>query len=361
MDPLYVLGDSPLSLRDYLEDYLVPGGTYYFASKNYYDWTPGSSYSYCNIGFALVGHLVERVNGVLPFDEYCQVNIFEPLGMHDSSFRLSDFDPDTIAVPHKWDAAAGVFAPIGHYGYPDYPAGTLRSSVNDLAKFLLAVQNDGSYGGVQILSPAAMAEMKTVQFPGINPEQGLAFYYWNVDGMTLLGHDGGDPGVVTDMYYRPADNVGVILLANGPAQLAPYYDVFQELFAFADTVALETSRVGSPPNPDAFQPGVTTGPVLGATWDPVIDHAAFLAAAQVDFVAVTPGPLNLPVPPYGTLLCDIFASPPVVGSAPAGVPFALTVPDDCGLLGLNLSAQGLSSDGTTILLTNALDIAIGAF
>jgi hypothetical protein len=43
------------------------------------------------------------------------------------------------------------------------------------------------------------------------------------------------------------------------------------------------------------------------------------------------------------------------------VPFALPVPADCGLLGLTLSAQGLSTDGAASLLTNALDITLGAF
>jgi CubicO group peptidase (beta-lactamase class C family) len=361
MDPLYVLGDSPLALRDYLKSYLAPGGTYYDPAKSYYGWAPGTDYSYCNIGFALAGRLVETTNGALAFDEYCRQTIFDPLGMDDTSFRLSDFDPDTLAMPYMYDSGAGAYVAWGHFGYPDYPAGTLRSSVKDLAKFLGAVQNDGSYGGAQILSPAAMAEMKTVQFPAIDADQGLTFYYWDVMGMTLLGHDGGDPGVTTDMYYRPADDVGVILLANSSAKLLPYYDIFFELFAFADQLAVETSRVGSPPNPDVLLPGVTSGPAIGATWDPVIDHAAFLPGAQLDALAVAAAPLNVPAPPYGTILCDVFSSPSALVSGPAGAPFAVPLPDACALLGVTLSAQGLSVDGSTVLLTNALDVTVGAF
>jgi len=233
MDPLYTPGDSPHSLAFFLSEYLAPGGQWYYPNQNYYQFAPGQNFEYANVGFALVGHMVERVSG-RRFERFCDNMIFGPLGMHDTGWRLSDFDPATVAMPYFYNAGSQSFVPYGHYGYPDWPAGTLRSSVLDLSKFLLVHINQGNYGGAQILRPSTVTEMQTVQYPQLDPTQGLAFYYWNIGGQTLIGHDGGDPGVLTDMWFRPVDKVGVILLVNGNAQFAPYIQIFLRLLSEAD-------------------------------------------------------------------------------------------------------------------------------
>ena len=132
------------------------------------------------------------------------------------------------------------------------------------------------------------------------------------------------------------------------------------------TQAMEVPRVGTPPNPSAFQPGVTTAPIVGETWDPVIDHSSFLPTAVIDLVAVTLAPTNVSVPPFGTFLCDIFTPPGLLvlfTNPNPGTPFSIPVPCNCDFIGLTLCTQGASvgADGTTILLTNALDITIGTF
>ena len=68
---------------------------------------------------------------------------------------------------------------------------------------------------------------------------------------------------------------------------------------------------------------------------------------------------NVPTP-IGTLLCDISVAPLLYLALP-GAPFAVAVPDDCALLGLQLSTQGVSRNGSTLALTNALDITLGGF
>jgi len=233
MIPLYTQGDSPLRLGWFLDEYLARGGRFYDPAKNYVASAPGTKFVYSNIGFALAGHLVEALEGV-PFDLYCRVAIFQPLGLQDTSWRFADFAPDTVAMPYGWKAASQKFVPYGHYGYPDYPNGCLRSSAFDLARFLLVHMNRGGLGGVQVLSPAAVAEMQTVQYPALDPTQGLAFYHWTLGGMQLVGHAGGDQGVSTEMWMRPDRRTGVILLTNGDAKLAPMFELLERLFREAE-------------------------------------------------------------------------------------------------------------------------------
>ena len=89
----------------------------------------------------------------------------------------------------------------------------------------------------------------------------------------------------------------------------------------------------------------------------MIDHAAFLPAAALDFAAVGLAPTDL-ASPYGTILCG--AAPLLVATTSPGVPFAFPIPAECAHVGVSLCTQGGSLDaGFAIALTNALDITIG--
>ena len=126
----------------------------------------------------------------------------------------------------------------------------------------------------------------------------------------------------------------------------------------APVMASEAVRIGFPVNPTALMTGITSPPRLGATWDPVIDHTTFAVGAAADVLLMSAGPTNVSTP-FGTLLCDL-ASPTLVLSGAAGVPFLVPVPTDCRLAGAGLSAQGLSADvGGMLQLTNALDVTFG--
>jgi hypothetical protein len=122
--------------------------------------------------------------------------------------------------------------------------------------------------------------------------------------------------------------------------------------------AQETVRLGTPPNPEALLPGQTSGPVLGQTWDPRIDHTAFVPDAVLDLLLIAETPLNLPVPGAGTLLCSPSEFP--IEFAAPGASFAIPVPDDYALVGAQLTSQGLSLDAADQLHgTNALDLVVG--
>ncbi len=127
----------------------------------------------------------------------------------------------------------------------------------------------------------------------------------------------------------------------------------------ANSASAQVVRAGTPPNPLAFQPGVTTGPILGDVWDPVINHSTFVPAATLDLVVVTLQPTNISFPPNGTLLCLPPLLVNLIVSAP-GVPFAIPIPSNCNFSGIPLCTQGVSLDAAgDFFFTNALDITLG--
>jgi CubicO group peptidase (beta-lactamase class C family) len=209
----YSDGDSNIPLASFVRDYLVPEGAHYDATRNFLTGGPGQVRTYSNIGYALLGFIVERVGGT-HFDVFTRTTIFAPLGMTETSWFLRDLDETHIARPYTWVHER--YEPHRHYGYPDYPDGQLRTSVVQLARYLAAQTGGPSYRGQRILAPESLAEMRTPASPEIRSSDGKPFVFglgWYEENH-VWGHGGRDLGVTTEMFYRGEDGVGVIVLCN---------------------------------------------------------------------------------------------------------------------------------------------------
>jgi CubicO group peptidase (beta-lactamase class C family) len=223
----YVQGDTPIPLDEYVASYFLPGGCYYSASQNFNTWAPGQRWEYCNHGFVLIGYLVQVISG-MPFTQYCQDSIFGPAGMNESAWFLSGLDTSHVAMPYRYSNSK--FLPYGQFGYADYPAGTLRSSAPQLARFLIAHLNFGELEGVRIVDSATVAAVTTVQYPSINSSQGLTWYRTNFGEHWVWQHSGGDQGVRTQIAFCPSERTGAIVLTNGESDVA---QIVQYLLSWA--------------------------------------------------------------------------------------------------------------------------------
>ncbi|MBT9147598.1 MAG: putative penicillin-binding protein PbpX [Syntrophomonadaceae bacterium] len=201
--------DSPVALGDFLRDYFVPGGEHYSEVENFHKSKPGTYYDYSNVGFALLGYLVENISGK-PFDEYCKENIFIPLGMTSTAWKLKDIDISRKAVPYNTD-----WQPYQHYTFADYPAGQLMTTINDISNFLLAYIRGGAINGRQLLLSSTIELMKDRQFTEVQNVFGLGWYYDSRIGQELFGHIGIEMGIRTVMFFNPETNIGGIILSNG--------------------------------------------------------------------------------------------------------------------------------------------------
>jgi CubicO group peptidase (beta-lactamase class C family) len=220
--------DSPITLDDFLKGYLVSGGKYYYDDNWNATHAPGTYYSYSDTGIALAGDLVEKLAGQ-NLQDYCRAHIFDPLGMKETSWFLRDLDQSHIAMPYT-STGPDQYTPNGYYGYPDYPDGQLRTSAPQLARFLLMFIQSGTYGGAKILDAATVTEMSTKQ---PKSDDGLGWELTSIGTYDVIGHEGGDNGLSTDMYFDPATGAGFILLTNGDVYLhidsGPRYDAMVAL------------------------------------------------------------------------------------------------------------------------------------
>ena len=83
---------------------------------------------------------------------------------------MSDFGSDTVAVPYEW--YDGEWHRVNHYGYPDYPDGSLRTGAT-VSEFLWMFSNGGQLEEALILSEDAVSGNESAHYPELDLEQGL--------------------------------------------------------------------------------------------------------------------------------------------------------------------------------------------
>ena len=207
-------GDYKESLAKSLPAYLIEGGKFFSAKKSFYNWAPGTKNKYCNVAVALAAHVAE-VKLKTPFETLCTQGLFKPLNMEGAGFLMSSVDLKKVAMPYGYRKKTGSFKALGHHGYIDYPAGTLRASAPHLAKFLMMFMGEGEPDNVRVLKEETVEAMKKIQYPKLDKKQGMGWYYTRVGANRMIGHDGGDPGVATQMFCQPEEGTGIIILMNG--------------------------------------------------------------------------------------------------------------------------------------------------
>ncbi|MDH4212212.1 MAG: serine hydrolase [candidate division WOR-3 bacterium] len=211
---LYTFGeDSPIPLDTFLYNYLTPSGIYYDSAANFINTPPGSVHDYSNVGAALIGYLVEVIEDSFPV--HCQDSIFHPIEMNETGWFLANLDTSNIAMPYHWNGT--YYSPIGHYGFPTYPDGQLRTSLAQLVRYLTAFRQYGHLEGDTILDSTTVELMTTVQYEiSTSLGIGLIWFYEHLLGMRWIWrHYGNDYGVATTIAFCPAENSAVIVLTNG--------------------------------------------------------------------------------------------------------------------------------------------------
>ncbi len=233
-------GTERPALGEFLIEYLSKGGKDY-KNSNYQEAELGQRYEYSNIGAGLAGYVVESASGK-GLDQFSRQYIFEPLGMSSTGWFMKDIDRNLHSLLYK----KGGSSVIPFYELATYPDGNVRTSVEELAAFLGCIANGGEYKGTRILKEQTVAEMLSPQFPtgelpiGFEHTDRNLGIFWelrtNENGENLFGHSGGDPGVITMMYYNRDLKKGVILFTNTEGSFDSLSEIYKKLWEYARTI-----------------------------------------------------------------------------------------------------------------------------
>jgi CubicO group peptidase (beta-lactamase class C family) len=140
-----------------------------FASKPL-AFEAGSKWQYSQSGILTLGRIVEIISGV-PFEVFLRNHIFDPLGMKDTTFYLSEAQMPRWVIPARRESEQLVPAEIGLLnGHPPtwrghYPAsnGGLFSTAPDYTRLAQMLLNGGALDGRRYLTADSVRMMSTVQ------------------------------------------------------------------------------------------------------------------------------------------------------------------------------------------------------
>jgi len=192
---------------------------------------PGIKYEYSNLGFALLGQIIQKVSG-MGIQEYTRENIFKPLGMNATVWEYENAVEENLALGYNWIDESYVNIPLEHHG--SFGAmGGLITSIDDFVKYAALhlsawpPRNDVESGPLKRSSLREMhhpwrfyqLNSEFVYTDGRHCPYVKAYGYglgWmqDCDEKVYIGHTGGLPGFGSNWKMMPDYGLAVMSFDN---------------------------------------------------------------------------------------------------------------------------------------------------
>ena len=193
---------------------------------------PGAQSAYSNYATALAGLIVEQVSG-LPFNDYVQRNLFDPLGMQLSTFAepLPAELEARMAKGYKVEKGTYVEKPfelVGNFG----PAGGMSTTATDMMRFAQAILNGGELDGNRILKSETLDQMLTTNFAQDDRLTGmlLGFYESDYNGNRVVGHGGDTQWFHSDLAIDAGNRLAIFVSFSGTGGRIPRSALISALY-----------------------------------------------------------------------------------------------------------------------------------
>jgi CubicO group peptidase (beta-lactamase class C family) len=177
------------------------------------DAYPEQKWAYANFGFGTLGQLISDISGE-PLDGYMRRNVFDPLGMRLTDYHMTSALKEKLAVPYRFKK--GKFVPARILYFPDQGAGSINSTVEEMALYMAALMNGGSNQHGRVLKRKTVATMMSPQYrehPGLMA-MGFSFFISEENGRRFVSHGGTLDGFESLMMVAPDDKLGVVIWTN---------------------------------------------------------------------------------------------------------------------------------------------------
>lgn len=226
-----------LSLEEILKAYLTKDGKWY-SDDNFHKKKPSTLGDYSNVGASLAAYIIEHKAGI-PFSEFTKKYIFKPLGLNKTGFQ------EEIETNYYKYLSQNNFKKISteEKGTGLYPAGSLSTNLRELTMFCQMVMNNGSLHNTKILNPESVQKMlETSKLKkSLDDEINKQAIFWSTMKSPLgipremIGHNGGDYGIFTMMFFDQKSGIGYILLSNTgmtEENVVSMHNIYKSLWQF---------------------------------------------------------------------------------------------------------------------------------
>jgi serine beta-lactamase-like protein LACTB len=178
---------------------------------------PGTKYGYSTFGYSVLGCAVEGASAE-KFGDYVREHVLKPAGMDRMRIdSVPDLIPNRAQGYRRASDGALRNSPLADSSYK-IPGGGFVSTVEDLAKFAIAMQTG------KLLKRETVEQMYTRQHlrDGKETNYGLGWGIATVNGQRYIGHSGAQQRVSTILQTIPERGIAVVLMVNvEDSQLTP--------------------------------------------------------------------------------------------------------------------------------------------
>jgi CubicO group peptidase (beta-lactamase class C family) len=190
-------------------------------------------WQYNNFMFLAQGATIEKITGK-KWEDNIREKIFQPLGMSSSVFSIEDLMKSNDAALGYEAKKDSLISKMDYYHIDAMgPAGSINSSVNDMAKWVTTWINGGKYEGKEIIPSAYTSEAMSSQMiiGAALPEKektdiyfanyGFGWFLASYRGHYRVEHGGNIDGFSASTCFFPSDSVGIIVLSNQNSSAVP--------------------------------------------------------------------------------------------------------------------------------------------
>jgi CubicO group peptidase (beta-lactamase class C family) len=186
---------------------------------------PGNMFSNSNIGYALLGMLIENIVNQ-PYEQYLDENLIKPMGMNNSTFQfvsqVGDLKSESLAMGHFDDGTTAPALPI--YLRPAAQFTTTASDMGLLIKFFL---NQGKANNLQIIDSVYFEQLGRPTYTkaakrGLNVGYALGISLRDRYGVLGYAHSGNIVGYRAMLYVFPNEKKGFFISHNMDSEKADY-------------------------------------------------------------------------------------------------------------------------------------------
>jgi CubicO group peptidase (beta-lactamase class C family) len=183
---------------------------------------PGARFSYSNMGYTLLGMVVEAVTRQR-YERYLDAHLLAPLGMHDSTFAfVSQAGDARLAMGHFENGAT-------HAAVPTWirPAGQFTTTAADMGRLARFLMGDGTVAGKPFIDPALLQQMgepagTEAVLAGLRVGYGLGLRRIDRHGALAKCHGGSTIGFRAMLCLFPATRQGFFIAFNTDSETADH-------------------------------------------------------------------------------------------------------------------------------------------
>lgn len=183
-------------------------------------------WQYNNFMFLVQGMITEKITGK-SWEENISNQIFKPLGMTRSNFTVKEMEGNDDAALGYGLKKDSIIDKLDYYNINAMgPAGSINSSVNEMAKWVITWINGGKYEGKEILPTNYVTTAMSAQMvagSGLPSKErtdvffsnyGLGWSLASYKGHYRVEHGGNIDGFSASTCFFPTDSIGIIVLTN---------------------------------------------------------------------------------------------------------------------------------------------------